>query len=265
MALTSDFLCQGHLALLTRIKATNTTVNGSLSFLNDWTYFTDDPSRDFEQLTTTGPYAGTLEAFTTGVRFRTRYAHLLPKGAKTRFWASDSARVIDTARYFASGLFGLDWETKGKAELEIIPETLERHTDTLTPGDTCLRYIEDTAKGHDYGVNMLTLFQDVYLPAIAHRLVHEQGNHAIGNFSNVEVYSMQEMCGFETIARGSSPWCDVFIVEDWEHFEYARDLIHYYRAGPGNPYAGAMGWLWLNATANLLQRGPEAGTMFFSL
>ncbi|KAL1979715.1 hypothetical protein VTN96DRAFT_5259 [Rasamsonia emersonii] len=253
-----------HLALLTRIKATNTTVNGSLSFLNDWTYFTDDPSRDFEQLTTTGPYAGTLEAFTTGVRFRTRYAHLLPKGAKTRFWASDSARVIDTARYFASGLFGLDWETKGKAELEIIPETLERHTDTLTPGDTCLRYIEDTAKGHDYGVNMLTLFQDVYLPAIAHRLVHEQGNHAIGNFSNVEVYSMQEMCGFETIARGSSPWCDVFIVEDWEHFEYARDLIHYYRAGPGNPYAGAMGWLWLNATANLLQRGPEAGTMFFS-
>lgn len=238
--------------------------NGSLAFLNNWTYFTEDPSKDFEQLTTTGPYAGTLEAFTTGVRFRTRYEHLLPTDSKTRFWASDSERVIETARYFASGLFGLDWEKVGSAELQIIPETLDRRADTLTPGDTCLKYIDDTVEGHDRGVDMLSRFLESYIPAIAERLSSEEQNPNI-NFSNVDIFSMQEMCGFETTVRGSSPWCEVFSEEDWDGFEYARDVIHYYRAGPGTPYAGAMGWLWMNATANLLRQGPEAGTLFFSL
>ncbi len=76
---------------------------------------------------------------------------------------------------------------------------------------------------------------------------------------------MQEMCGFETLARGSSPWCDVFTHEDWLNFEYARDVIHYYRAGPGNRFGAPMGWLWLNATASLLEKGPDAGKLFFSL
>lgn len=232
--------------------------------MNNWAYFTDDPSKDFEQLTATGPYAGTLEAFTTGVRFRTRYEHLLPRNSKTRVWASDSERVIQTARYFSSGLFGLDWEKAGTAELEIIPETLDRRADTLTPGDTCLRYLDDTSEGHDKGVNMLSRFHEVYIPAIAERLSSKEQNPNI-KFSNLEIFSMQEMCGFETIVRGSSPWCDVFDENDWDNFEYARDIIHYYRAGPGTPYAGAMGWLWLNATTTLLRRGPEAGAMFFSL
>lgn len=232
--------------------------------MNNWTYFTDNPSKDFEQLTTTGPYAGTLEAFTTGVRFRTRYEHLLPKDSRTRFWASDSHRVIQTARYFSSGLFGLDWEKDGIAELEVIPETPDRRADTLTPGDTCLRYVDDVEEGHDKGVHMLSKFHEAYIPAIAERLGSREQNPDI-RFSNLEIFSMQEMCGFEIMVRGSSPWCDVFLEEDWDNFEYARDLIHYYRAGPGNPYAGAMGWLWLNATTALLRQGPEAGTMFFSL
>jgi acid phosphatase len=76
---------------------------------------------------------------------------------------------------------------------------------------------------------------------------------------------MQLLCGFETIAKGSSPWCDVFTKDEWEGFEYARDIIHYYRAGPGNPYSASMGWLWLNVTANLLREGPSSGPLFFSL
>lgn len=233
--------------------------------MNNWTYFTDEPQKDFDQLTKTSPYAGTLQAFSTGVRFLTRYGHLLPLHGTTRLWASECDRVIETAQHFASGFFGLDWEKAEKAALEIIPETLERGADTLTPGDTCPKYIEDPAKGHDNGVNMLALFQDVYIPAIAERLINDENNSALGYLANLEVYGMQEMCGFETISRGSSPWCDIFTHDDWENFEYARDLIHYYRAGPGNPYAGAMGWLWLNATTGLLRSGPEAGTMFFSL
>ncbi|KAE8374873.1 phosphoglycerate mutase-like protein [Aspergillus bertholletiae] len=253
-----------HLELLNRIKEADVVFNGSLSFLNDWTYITNEPQKDFDQLTRTSPYAGTLQAFSTGVRFLTRYGHLLPRDGTTRLWASECDRVIETAQHFASGLFGLDWEKTERATLEIIPETLERGANTLTPGDTCPRYIEDPTKGHDNGANMLALFQDAYIPAIAERLINDEQNSALGYLNNLEVYSMQEMCGFETISRGSSPWCDIFTHDDWENFEYARDLIHYYRAGPGNPYAGAMGWLWLNATTALLRSGPEAGTTFFS-
>jgi acid phosphatase len=47
-------------------------------------------------------------------------------------------------------------------------------------------------------------------------------------------------------------------------FEYARDVQHYYRAGPGNPYAASLGYLWLNATTNLLRQGPDVGPLFLS-
>ncbi|KAI7342076.1 hypothetical protein KC336_g23272, partial [Hortaea werneckii] len=109
---------------------------------------------------------------------------------------------------------------------------------------------------------MLYEWRSHYLPPIVARLQRE--NPGI-SFTEAHVYSMQELCGFETIALGSSPWCDVFTKEELEDFEYARDLLHYYKAGPGNPYSGAMGMLWLNATANLLKEGPEkAGSLFLS-
>ncbi|EEP81144.1 predicted protein [Uncinocarpus reesii 1704] len=66
------------------------------------------------------------------------------------------------------------------------------------------------------------------------------------------------------MTRGSSPWCNVFSTDDWENFEYARDLLHYYRAGPGNPYAPTMGWLWLNRTTELLLHPSNEGDVFFS-
>ena len=73
---------------------------------------------------------------------------------------------------------------------------------------------------------------------------------------------MQEMCDFGTTVRARGPKCDVFTREDRKKFEFGRDLVHYYRGGPG-PYAGATGWL--NATANLLREGSKVGTMFLIL
>jgi len=222
-----------------------------------------DPSSQHDQLTTTGPYAGTLSAFRTGTKLRTRYSHLIPteSGLKVNFWASSTNRVVETARYFATGLFGLDWASK-RATLHIIPGSADLGANTLTPQNTCSNYRSDTELGHDYGYTQLAKFSATYLPAISARVYKQNPNIT---FTSREVYSMQEMCGFETLARGSSPWCDVFTHEDWLNFEYARDVIHYYRAGPGNRFGAPMGWLWLNATANLLERGPDAGKLFFSL
>ncbi|KAK7536406.1 3-phytase B precursor [Phyllosticta citribraziliensis] len=250
------------LQMLNRIAEANITLRGDLQFVNDWQFISPEPSSHFEQLTTTGPFAGTLGAFTTGVRLRTRYSHLFPpasSGKKTNFWAGDSERVIDTARYFAAGFFGLDW--KEHAQLHVIPETAELGADTLTPGDTCVAYINDTVNGHDKGARMLAEYRATYLKHIRQRLLAE--NPSI-EFSDAELYSMQELCGFETTVRGRSAWCDVFTQDEWRSFEYARDVIHYYRAGPGNRFGPLMGWLWLNATTNLLDQGPAAGPFFIS-
>ena len=179
---------------------------------------------------------------------------------KFNFWASDSQRVIETAKYFATGLYGLDWEENGMV-LHVIPETNDLGGDSLTPGDTCTAYRTDTEKGHDFGYKQLWKFRNTYLPAISARF---NAQNPTFNFTNEEVYSMQELCGFETLVRGSSPWCDVFTHAEWLDFEYARDVLHYYRAGPGSTFSAAMGSLWVNATAKLLQQGEAAGKAFFS-
>lgn len=235
-----------------------------MKFVNSWDFFCSDPQGQFEQLTTTGPFSGTLGAFTTGVKLRTRYHHLLPfrfqrNGGKTSLWASDCERVIDTARYFSAGFFGLNWNDT--ATLHIIPETAELGADTLTPGDTCLTYLEDKEQGHDKGAAMLAEYRANYIRAIRDRISRQNPGIA---FTDDEIYGMQEMCGFEITVRGSSHWCDIFTKDEFLSFEYARDVIHYYRSGPGTLYGGVMGWLWLNATTNILLEGPNAGPFFFS-
>ncbi|KAF2157064.1 phosphoglycerate mutase-like protein [Myriangium duriaei CBS 260.36] len=251
------------LELYHRLSNTATNFTGPLSFLNTYNFFMPDPATRLETLVPVGPYAGTLQSFSTGTKFRTRYETLIASALarnQTRLWASGSPRVAETARYFAAGLYGLDWSSK--ATLQVIPETPDLGADTLTPGDTCPLYRSDTTAGHDAGYARLAEWQAVYLPPIAARLSALAPDLV---FSEAEVYTMQEMCGFELLSRGESPWCGLFTPAEWEDFEYARDVLHFYRSGPGGPYGAAMGWLWLNATLDLLQSEvDDVGALFFS-
>lgn len=247
--------------LVERIKKSGRKLVGSLAFVNDWEYILNDPDQQLEQLTTTGPYSGVLEAFTTGVKLFTRYSRLRALAGRnlTYVWASDSNRVIDTARHFSAGFFGLD---DNNTKLFVVSEAEDNGGDTLTPGNTCKKYVHDIEKGHQYGYEMLYKYRATYLGTVSERLGVE--NPGFG-FTDEDVYSMQETCGFETIVRGRSPWCDVFNHTEWSQFEYARDIIHFYRSGPGNKYARSLGWLWLNATTNLLLEGPSsAGPLYFT-
>ncbi|KPI36909.1 3-phytase B [Cyphellophora attinorum] len=212
----------------------------------------------------TRPYAGTAQAERTGNKFRALYGHLIRPNSNghhspTRFWTCSSPRDIETAQHFANGFFGPTWATENLAHLEIIPEVASRGADTLTPGDTCLNYIADKVNGHDKGYAKLAAWQKVFTAPIARRLAGDVDGMEL---SPLDVYSMMELCGFETLVRGSSPWCDVFTREEWEDFEYGRDLLHFYRAGPGNEFSKVMGWLWLNATAELLSNKEDENAYF---
>ena len=248
-----------HLQLLDRMKASPKTLRGSLAFVRDWKYFTTPGSPEFDDLTSSGPYAGTTQAFNTGMKLRNRYDHILTSSQAVDFWSCDSGRDIETARRFADGFFGGSWETNGRAKLHIISESPSRGGDTLTPGHTCRNYVDDTEEGHNQGYYKLDEWQLVFAEPIKTRL----STNAPGiDFSPLDIYSMMEMCGFEVLVRGSSPWCGVFTHSEWLDFEYGRDLLHFYRAGPGNKYAGAMGSLWLEATQKLLSNNSASGVYF---
>ncbi|GAM82530.1 hypothetical protein ANO11243_005120 [Dothideomycetidae sp. 11243] len=252
------------LELYHRFLHANVTFHGDLAFVNTWNFFMPDPGARLDNLVPVGPYAGTLEAFHTGIKLRTRYESLVEEAValgQTNLWASGSKRVEETAKYFAAGLYGLNWTNI--ATLHVIPETMDLGADTLTPGDTCTAYRDNIDDfGHDYGYHKLNEWKATYLPPIASRLATLAPEIS---FTIHEIYTMQEMCGFETLARGNSPWCDLFTRSEWEHFEYARDLLHFYRAGAGNRYGPTMGWLYLNATTELLMSDPEdVGRLFFS-
>lgn len=246
-------------AVVEKMRKSGLQFTGSLAFFNDWNLFWSDDA-NLEQLTSTGPFSGRLGSFTTGVRLRTRYHHLMEQALarnSTTYWASGSKRVIETARHFALGFFGLD----NNAVLEVISEKASRAANTLTPGRTCPANQLDDQEGKTKGYRLMGEYRKTYLPKIAERLTKQTGL----TFSIQDIFSMQEMCGFETTVRGKSDWCDVFTRDEFLAFEYARDILHYYRAGPGQRYAAAMGWLWLNATTNLILEGPQAGPLFFSL
>ena len=176
----------GHFDLLDRFKEFRSPLRGSLDFVNSWTYFTDPETPKFEDLTSTGPYAGTFEAFTTGQKLRRRYGHLLQTFGPTHFWSCNASRDVETAEQFADGFIGLNWTSNGAAKLHIIPETSDQGGNTLTPGDTCLNYIEDREFGRDYGYHQLSIWQDKFTAPIASRLSMENHGFTFPSLENLQ-------------------------------------------------------------------------------
>lgn len=66
---------------------------------------------------------------------------------------------------------------------------------------------------------------------------------------------MQLLCGYETVVRGVSPFCDlkVFTPNEWLGFEYTNDIRYHYSGGYGSPVSAAIGFPWVNATFNTLR------------
>jgi acid phosphatase len=72
---------------------------------------------------------------------------------------------------------------------------------------------------------------------------------------------MSLLCGYETVIRGSSPFCSLSVItpNEWLGFEYTNDIQYHYNTGYGSPVSGAIGFPWVNATFNALM-GPQSNT-----
>ncbi|OTA62094.1 histidine acid phosphatase [Hypoxylon sp. EC38] len=214
----------------------NTAIDWSkipaLSFLRDWTA----PLTDAEQELLTR--VGRLEAAQLGVTLSFRYPNLrLP----TRIWTSSAERTVKSAQSLARGL---ELDDNGINVVSIY-ESEEAGANSLTPYKSCPAY------SSSFGSDQSAVYLEKFTKPITARL----NAMAPGfNFTANDVYGMMELCGYESVIRGSSPFCDLdlFSPDDWLGWEYTADIQYHYNVGYGNRISGVVGLPWFNASASLL-------------
>ncbi|KAF2731049.1 repressible acid phosphatase [Polyplosphaeria fusca] len=217
-------------------KLKNTSVDwskaGPLAFLASWeTPISDEELEDLTKV-------GELEAFQLGVDVSLRYPTFKqPK----KVWTSTAERTELSAQSFIEGLA----EKSNETERTSVPESEAEGADSLTPYKGCPKYSGST------GSKQSSQYLKVYTKPIMKRFEDLAPGF---NFTANDIAGMQELCGYETVIRGSSPFCslDVFSPNEWLGFEYTNDIQYHYNTGYGNPISGVLGFPWLNATASEL-------------
>jgi acid phosphatase len=216
-------------------KLSNTTVDWSeipeLNFLDSWSA----PKIEEEsKLTRTGR----LEASHLGVQMSYRYQDLkLPKNV----WTSTAERTLVSAKSFVRGIE----QEEDEINVVEIYEGEESGADSLTPYKACPAYSGST------GSEQSGEYYKTFTKPIIARLRHQAPGF---NWTTADVVAMFELCGYDTVIRGSSPFCseNLFRPDEWLQFEYAQDLMYHFNSGYGAEYSGAIGYPWFNSTMNLL-------------
>jgi acid phosphatase len=217
-------------------KLGNTTVNWStipdLSFLSSWQAPISDP--EIEMLTRSGK----LEATGLGVDIAQRY-----QGLRTpnKIWTSTAERTVKTAKSFSNGLA----DDASDIQVVEVPGGKKEGANSLTPYSSCPAY---SSSG---GSEQSGKYQEIYTKPVIARF---NSMAPAFNFTSDDVYAMSLLCGYETVIRGSSPFCDLSVLSptDWLGFEYTNDIQYFYNTGYGNQASGAIGFPWVNATFNTL-------------
>lgn len=112
---------------------------------------------------------------------------------------------------------------------------------------------------------MLTIkaFGKVYTKPIIARLNAEAPSF---NFTQDDITAMFELCGYETVIRGSSPFCslNLFNSDEWLGFEYANDLMYFHNTGYGRDLSSSLGFPWVNASVAALDEESSSQKLYIS-
>jgi acid phosphatase len=221
-----------------------------LSFLSTWQSPVSEA--ESEMLTKTGQ----LEAFQLGLNVENRYQSFRQPA---KVWTSTAERTVKSATSFIDGLVTNANDTK----LVQVSEEEEEGANSLTPHESCpaysssrgskqskVRHANNPPRRH-FQLTSCQVFLDIYTKPILSRFRAEVPHF---NWTADDIVGMQEMCGYETVIRGSSPFCSLslFSANDWLGFEYMSDVMYHHNTGYGSPISGVLGWPWVNATSQLL-------------
>ncbi|KIW48872.1 uncharacterized protein PV06_01432 [Exophiala oligosperma] len=211
----------------------------ALAFLSTWA-----PPSFAEQEHVTR--VGKLEAAQLGVEVSFRYPNFRPP---RNVWASTAERTVVSAESFIRGYETAD----NNISLIQVYESEEGGANTLTPYDSCPVY--SSSAGSKQSQQYLSKWTKPYLSRL---------NQVFSsfNFTANDIVGMMELCGYETVIRGSSPFCslDLFPPDAWLSFEYTNDIMYFYNTGYGQPTSGYIGFPWVNATMNLLSSNGSSSS-----
>ncbi|KAF5386917.1 hypothetical protein D9615_002003 [Tricholomella constricta] len=217
--------------------------SGDLEFLNEWTY------KLGEELLT--PF-GRQQLYDLGISLRLKYGFLLKNFTETNtipvFRTESQDRMLHSALNFAIGFFG--YPLDGKYQQSILIEA-DGFNNTLAPYDTCPN--SRISSKADRGVYYVERWAAIYLKHALARLRPQLKGYKL---TIEDVYVMQQMCPYETVAIGYSKFCELFTEEEWEGFNYALDLGFWYGSAFGSPVARVQGIGWIKELLARLTQTP---------
>ncbi|KAF9257552.1 phosphoglycerate mutase-like protein [Marasmius fiardii PR-910] len=217
--------------------------SGDLTFLNEWTY------KLGEDLLT--PF-GRQQLYDLGVSMRLKYGFLLQNFSGTNtipvFRTTSQNRVLNSALNFALGFFGYPLE--GQYQQSIIIEAPDFNNTLAHWHHACPNNNRDSASQRAWRVRR---WAEIYLKSAKRRL---QAQLSGLELTTEDVYAMQQMCPYESVAIGYSKFCELFTQEEWEGFDYAHDLLHWYKFGFGSPFARVQVAGWIQEMIHRLERKP---------
>ena len=115
-----------------------------------------------------------------------------------------------------TGFFGLDWE-KRNIKLEFMIEQNGFNT-SLAGYFDCP---QSNANASYTGDVASTTWRNIYLQNATTRFNSKVTGY---KFTVADLYGMQGLCAYETVAFGYSAFCDLFTYAEWEGYEYSIDL-----------------------------------------
>ncbi|KAF9533657.1 phytase [Crepidotus variabilis] len=202
--------------------------SGPLEFLNSWTY------KLGEELLT--PF-GRQQLYDLGISARMKYGFLLQnfteKNTIPVFRTESQDRMLASAMNFAIGFFGYPFD---KQYQQLITIEAKSFNNTLAPYSTCSN--ANQGEKASRGLWYIQRWADIYLKNAKERL--QKYFHGL-ELSTEDVYTMQQMCPYETVALGYSKFCELFTEEEWEGFNYGLDLQFWYGSAFGSPVARIQG------------------------
>lgn len=68
---------------------------------------------------------------------------------------------------------------------------------------------------------------------------------------------MQQLCGYETVIKGSSSFCHLFTSEEWISFEYYFDIKYHFELAYGNILSPYLGIHWTKSITDLLEKSSK--------
>ena len=150
--------------------------------------------------------------------------------------ANTAPRVLDSARAWAEGFFA-QYNTTSKYRFLAIPIGLTSNN-TLSSFTVCENFAVSNASISAIKVPFEE-YAKFYLSKAKARLNRYTPESV--HFNKVDIFAMQSMCAYDFIVFGSSDFCKLFTLAEWQGFEYNIDVFTYNTFSFGFPTGRATG------------------------